>query len=603
MRLAAIFLVLTAAVTGAAQDHGTAARTMILPPAIPWEGASRALMVGKNDPWITPSERSDLRTTPRYDETVAWLRRLVSASPELRMLSLGKSAEGRDIWMVIASRERKFTPEELKRSGKPSVFAQAGIHAGEIDGKDAGMMLLRDMTVRGTKRELLDHANFLFVPIFSVDGHERFSAFSRINQRGPQEAGWRTNARNLNLNRDYTKLDTPEMRAMVRALDRWDPDLYLDLHVTDGADYQYDITFGHNGPQAYSPSIARWIESVVEPAFTTDLAKAGHIPGPFVWFLDEFNPGKGVFQGVTDLRLSTGYGDARHIPSVLVETHSLKPYDQRVLGTYVLLESALRAVGRSAPQLRQAIREDRQRRPELVPIAWAVPKDTPPRVMDFLGIESRVVPSPISGGLVVQYTGKPALLRVPVIATTEVSASVSRPRAYWIPPAWQEVIERLQLHGIRMERISEAREIDVEMYRLSEPKLASEPYEGHVRVSATSVIERRRERFPANSVRVTTDQPLGNLAVLLLEPAAPDSFFQWGFFPEPLQQTEYVESYVMVPMAERMLEADPVLAEEFRKKLAEDEPFRSSATARLQWFYSRTPFFDQRWRLYPIGRE
>jgi hypothetical protein len=603
MRLAAILFILTAAATGAAQDHGAAARTMILPAAIPWEGASRSLMVGKSDPWITPSERSDLRTTPRYDETVAWLRALVSASPELHMLSLGKSPEGRDIWMVIASRERKFTPEELKRSGKPSVFAQAGIHAGEIDGKDAGMMLLRDMTVRGTKRDLLDHANFLFVPIFSVDGHERFSAFSRINQRGPQEAGWRTNARNLNLNRDYTKLDTPEMRAMVRALDRWDPDLYLDLHVTDGADYQYDITFGHNGPHAYSPSIARWIESVVVPSFTADLAKAGHIPGPFVWFLDEFHPEKGVFQGVTDLRLSTGYGDARHIPSVLVETHSLKPYDQRVLGTYVLLESALRAVGRSAPQLRQAIREDRQRRPERLPIAWAAPKDTPPPVVDFLGIESRVVPSAISGSLVVQYTGKPALLRVPVVAPTEVSASVSRPRAYWIPPAWQEVIERLQLHGIRMERIPEAREVEVEMYRLSEPKLASETYEGHVRVSATPVIERRRERFPANSVRVTTNQPLGNLAVLLLEPAAPDSFFQWGFFPEPLQQTEYVESYVMVPMAERMLEADPRLAEEFRKKLAEDEPFRSSATARLQWFYSRTPFFDERWRLYPIGRE
>ncbi|MFP5247209.1 MAG: M14 family zinc carboxypeptidase, partial [Thermoanaerobaculia bacterium] len=216
--------------------------TAILPPAIPWNGASRKLVVPANDPWITPSEKDQLRTTPRYDETVAYLKRLVAAAPQLKMVSLGKSGEGRDVWMVIASKERVFTPEGLRK--KPILFAQAGIHAGEIDGKDAGLMLLRDMTVRGTKRELLDGANFLFVPIFNVDGHERFNRFTRINQRGPEEVGWRTNARNLNLNRDYMKADSPEMHAMIRALDTWQPDLYVDLHVTDGADYQYDVTFG-----------------------------------------------------------------------------------------------------------------------------------------------------------------------------------------------------------------------------------------------------------------------------------------------------------------------------------------------------------------------
>lgn len=603
MKLVSVSLLIACAVSGWAQDHSTASSTAILPPEIPWNGASRALVAAKTDPWVTPAEKSDFRTTPRYDETVAWLRRLVAASPELKMVSLGRSPEGREIWMVIASKERRFTPEELRRTSKPTVLAQAGIHSGEIDGKDAGMMLLRDMTVRGIRRDLLDQANFLLVPIFSVDAHERFSAFSRINQRGPQEAGWRTTARNLNLNRDYTKLDTPEMRAMVRALDRWDPDLYLDLHVTDGADYQYDITFGYNGPHAYSPSIARWIESALVPALTKDLRKAGHIPGPFVSFIDEFDPGKGLSVGVIPPRLSNGYGDARQIPSVLVENHSLKPYDQRVLGTYVLLESALRAVGRSARELRQAIREDRERRPERIPVEWAAPKGTAPKTIEFLGIQSRVVPSAISGGLVVEYTGKPLTMKLPLIETTEATRWLSRPRAYWIPPAWHDVIERLQIHGIRMERIASPREGDVEMYRLDEPRLQDQVYEGHVRITATAVSERRRESFPANSVRIPTDQPLGTLAVLLLEPDSPDSLFQWGFFPEPLQRTEYVESYVMVPMAEKMLAADPRLAAEFRKKLAEDPQFRSSESARLDWFYSRTPFFDERWRLYPVARE
>lgn len=215
---------------------------VVLPPELPWSGKSESLALAPDHPWATPAEASGLTSTPRYDETVAWLRQLVDASPELRMVSIGKSPEGRDLWLVIAFRERAFTPEAMRATGKPVLFAQAGIHAGEIDGKDAGMMLLRDMTVVKTKRELLDLAHVLFVPMFNVDGHERFSAYTRVNQRGPIEGGWRSNARNLNLNRDYTKADTAEMRHMLAALRRWQPDLYLDLHVTDGADYQYDIT-------------------------------------------------------------------------------------------------------------------------------------------------------------------------------------------------------------------------------------------------------------------------------------------------------------------------------------------------------------------------
>src|SRR5688572_16896591 len=275
----------------------SAALTAPLPPAIPWNGASRSLMVPATDPWVTPSERDQLRTTPRYDETIAYLKRLVAAAPQLKMISLGKSDEGRDVWMVIASKERAFTTEALRRSGKPTVLAQGGIHAGEIEGKDAGLMLLRDMTVRGTKRELLDGANFLFVPIFNVDGHERFSAFTRINQRGPEEGGWRTNARNLNLNRDYMKADTSEMRAMIRAIDTWKPDLYIDLHVTDGADYQYDVTYGWNGPAGFSPAIANWLDRSLRPAVDRGLAEMGHIPGPLI-FTDD--PLAGVASGQAD---------------------------------------------------------------------------------------------------------------------------------------------------------------------------------------------------------------------------------------------------------------------------------------------------------------
>lgn len=582
-----------------------AASEPILPPLPPWDGKSRALVVPKGDPWITPVEKNDLRTTPSYDEAIAWLRKLVAAAPQLKLVAFGKSPEGRDIWMVVASASKQHTAEALRKNGKPTILAQGGIHAGEIDGKDAGLMLLRDMTVRGTKRGLLERANFLFVPIFNVDGHERTSRFGRPNQRGPEVMGWRTTARNLNLNRDYAKIDAPEMAAMVRALHEWQPDLYLDLHVTDGADYQYDITFGFNATGGHSPAIAAWLEKNFAPAVTDDLAAAGHVPGPVEvsGWIEPTDWKKGITSWMAEPRLSTGYGDVRHLPTILVENHSLKPYAQRVLGTYVFLESALRTCAKSQSDLHAAIAADRNRRAPRIPLAWDVDPEAPEETIDYKGIEMRVVPSAVSGGARIEYAGKPATATIPHPKQNRVTVSVSRAKAYWIPPAWRDVIERLQLHGIECEQIVAARDVDVTMYRLEEAKFESEAFEGRVRVSARPNAEKRTERYPAGSMRVTTDQPLGDLAAVLLEPASPDSFFQWGFFNEVLQQTEYIEGYVMEPMAERMLAADPKLAEEFREKLAKDEAFRSSSTERLRWFYSRTPFADERWKLYPVGRE
>jgi len=574
--------------------------TPVLPPAIPWNGASRALAVPATDPWVTPSEATGFRTTPRYDETIAYLRRLVAAAPQLKMISIGRSHEGRDLWLVIASKERAFTPEALRRGGKPTFYAQGGIHAGEIDGKDAGLMLLRDMTVRGTKRELLDRANFLFVPIFNVDGHERFSRYCRINQRGPEECGWRTNARNFNLNRDYVKADTLEMRAMIRMLREWQPDLQADLHVTDGSDYQYDITYGWNGAAGWSPSIGAWLDATLRPALDRGLRAMGHIPGPLIFSDDPLTTG--ITDGQDDPRLSTGYGDARHLPAVLLENHSLKPYDQRVLGTYVFLEQILRVLAAEGGVLRAAAERDRAARPARIPLSWKAPDGDPPLV-EFLGIEARHVLSPVSGDVRLEWTGKPVMGRVPFRVASEVATSVAVPRAYWIPATWSDVIEKLDLHGIAYERIAEPREVEVEMTRFAAPKYDAQQFEGHVRVTAPGTSEHRRERFSAGSVRVSTDQPLGTLAALMLEPASPDSLFQWGFFNSILSPTEYVEPYIMEPMAERMLAENPKLAAEFAKKVESDDAFRADARARLQWFYERTPFYDERARLYPVGRE
>jgi len=532
--------------------------------------------------------------------------------------------------MVVASREHAQTPEALRASGKPTLLVQAAIHAGEMDGKDAGLMLLRDLVfgrlapevnpgarasgahapaglrprtpVAGSKRALLDGANLLFVPIFNVDGHERFSAFTRVNQRGPLESGWRTTSRNLNLNRDYAKLDAPEMRALVRALGQWDPDLYLDVHVTDGADYQYDITFGHHGATGWSPRIGDWLDRSFTPGVSADLAAMGHVPGPLVWPLDTDDLGKGILLGLASPRYSTGYGDVRHLPTVLVETHSLKPYRQRVLGTYVLMESVLRLLAREGAALRHAVAEDRARRAPEVVLDWKARPEAP-QPMSFAGVEWKTQPSAVSGGTRVMWTGRKVTQRIPVVRADAPAAKATRPRAYWIPPAWADVVGRLEAHGIRVERLGAPRAVDVEAYRIKDVKLESTPFEGHVPVKATAVLERRRELLATGTARVSTDQPLGDLAVLLLEPASPDSFFQWGFFHEVLQPTEYVEAYIMEPMAEAMLAEDAALKAEHEAAVRADPKLAADAKARLQWLYARTPFFDERAALYPVFRE
>jgi hypothetical protein len=209
----------------------------------------------------------------------------------------------------------------------------------------------------------------------------------------------------------------------------------------------------------------------------------------------------------------------------------------------------------------------------------------------------------VSGGLKVVWTGEPVTMRVASVVENVPASVVARPRAYWIPGTWTAIVERITAHGIRTETIEEEREAEVTMYRVTDGALDPEPFEGHPRVKGTPAAERRRERFPAGSVRVSTDQPLGDLAMLLLEPGSADSFFRWGFFLETLPRTEYAEAYVMEPMAEEMLRGDPELALEFQQKLRQDPKFAGDPAARLDWFYRRTPFMDEQWGLYPVARE
>jgi hypothetical protein len=573
-----------------------------LPPAPAWDGKSRALLRPASDPWASAFEQDPAHDfSPNYADTRAWFDRLDRASDLIRIEQFGMSPQGRPIYAVIASKDGKaFDP------AKPVLLVQAGIHPGEIDGKDAGMMLLRDIAFYG-KDGLLDRVNLILIPILSVDGHERASPYSRPNQRGPRIQGWRNTATNQNLNRDYMKLDQPEMQAVRALIVKYRPDLYVDVHVTDGIDYQYDVTYGYNGEDgawSRSPAIAGWLDATLKPAINAALEAQGHIPGELVFAIDDRDPKKGLNDGGLGERFSNGWGSAAHVPTILIENHSLKPHEQRVLGTYVFIEEALRLLAAHGGDLRAAISKDSALRPAEIPANF-VSTDTPTATRPFKGILFERYDSPASGGSEIRWLGKPdpQPWMMPYYGSRP-TLQLKRPAAYWIPGYRKDLIERLRIHGVAMETLTAARSVPVEMLRLQAPKLATATNEGHVQISVETVTAEPRDwTFPPGSVRVSTDQPLGDVVVLLLEPQSSESFFAWGMIPEVLNRVEYIEGYAIAPLADRMLAADPALKAEFEAKLAADPAFAADPDARLGWFYERTPYFDDHYRLYPVGRE
>jgi len=573
-----------------------------LPPAPMWNGASKALLRDASDPWVTAFEADAAHDfSPSYADTRAWFDRLDAASDLIRIEQFGVSPEGRPIYAVIASKDgATFDPS------KPVLLAQAGIHPGEIDGKDAGMMLLRDMAFYG-KDGLLDRANLILIPILSVDGHERTSPYSRPNQRGPRNQGWRHTATNQNLNRDFMKLDQAEMQAVMGLIHKYKPDLYVDIHVTDGIDYQYDVTYGYNGEDGVwsrSPAIAKWLDDAFKPDMNAALEAQGHIPGELVFAIDDRDPKKGMNDGGLGERYSNGWGSAAHVPTILIENHSLKPHEQRVLGTYVFLEEALKLLADKSQTLRAAIGADRALRPAELPANF-VGDEQPIRIRPFKGILYETYQSAASGRSELRWLGQPdpELWQVPYYGSSP-TLTLKRPTAYWVPSYRADIIERLKTHGVQMETLAAPRTVAVDMLRLIDPKVSGRTNEGHVPITVGEVrAEAKDWTFPIGSVRVPTDQPMGDVAILLLEPQSSESFFAWGMFPEVLNRVEYIEAYAIAPLAEKMLAADPALKAEFEAKLAAEPAFAADGDARLAWFYERTPFYDQRFRLYPVGRE
>ena len=594
------------------QPAGVGARRGMLGAAVAWGLAIPALAGAAPPPedWSSTAESTDYRETGRYDQTLSFCRRLERASPWVKVLSFGTSGQGRDLPLVVLSADRAFTPDKARAAGKPVVLIENAIHAGEIEGKDAVLALMRDIAITRTRAALLDHVTLLVVPILSVDAHERRSPFNRINQNGPVQMGWRFTPIGLNLNRDWLKAESPEMRALIgQVFTRWWPHLLVDNHTTDGADYQYDLTYSfHHGPAAAS-AVERWLTQSFEARVPARTESLGHVVGVY------FDPHRGDIRRGLDFggsipRFSTGYPPLHGRPAILVETHMLKPYGRRVKSTYDFLIALLEEINAHPRELLDAVAEAERaavanggastpsRRVSLVD--RLTPDST---LVRYRGIRFREEPSSITGGLVPRFEGTPWDTLLPLYRTLVPDLEVTAPAGYLVPREWTVVADRLALHGVRFRRLARDWSDSVEVQRVVEWSAAPNSFEGHRTIEVRRVaLERQKRTFRAGDLWIPLDQRSAAVAIHLLEAQAPDGLMYWNAFDTVFENKEYAEDYVMEPIARAMLAKDSALAGDFQRRLAADSTFAASPWARVDYFFRRSPWRDPEQNLHPAVR-
>lgn len=557
----------------------------------------------------TTAEKSGFKVTGLYAETIALCEAFEKHYPgKADCASFGTTPEGRPHMRMVISPAGYLTPEAARAHKQTVLLIQGGIHAGEIDGKDAGFQVFRQMLNGELGADVLKNVVVVFVPVFNVDGHENFRAWNRPNQRGPEEMGFRTTAQRLNLNRDYLKADAPEMRAMLGLVRAWDPAAEMDLHVTDGAKFQHDISITAE-PVNSGDADLQVLGRAVRDSVIAELSAAGNKPVDFYpSFDDSEDPDSGFTDSVSPPRFSNGYFVLRNRIGILVETHSWRTYPERVASTRTSIIGLVKAAARDGAQWQARMAAADARATAMggtrVPVTYKTSDIARP--IEFLGYAFARSRSPISGELMTRYDEtKPQVWTVPLRDKVSPEGFVQAPKAgYVVLAAWAPYVQPvLDAHGV-MYSVRKAAEASasVETFRAESATFAKNSFEGRQRLSLTGDWKNERMNIPAGSLFVPVNQPLARVVINLFEPTAPDALVGWGVFNNAFESKEYMEAYVAEEEAEKMLARDPALKKAFEAKLASDPAFAKSPSARLDFFYRRHAAYDRNYNLYPVLR-
>ena len=550
---------------------------------------------------ITPFEASkDRNYTATYAQVINYYQKLVKPYPQLRLFNYGTTDVGKPLTLVVLSKDKVFDPALIKKQNKRVLLINNGIHPGEPEGIDATMMLVRDLL---KKDQLPKDVVLCFIAVYNIDGCLN-RGVSRINQNGPRMYGFRGNYRNLDLNRDFIKADSKNALAFEKILNTWQPEVFLDNHTSDGADYQYVMTLIETQKDKQNPILADYTSKILSPELYKRMAKSGYEMTPYVDEKQE-TPDSGIVSFLETPRFATGYTSQHNIISYITETHMLKAFDKRVYATYDFMVALIDICERDAKligELKQKADEQVKNQTSFA-LNWQVDwqhYDT----LNFKGFEAGHKTSEVSGLPRLYYDrSKPFTKTIRYYDNYVPSQVVNKPVAYVIPQAWAKVIELFKLNNVAMHQLKHDTTLDIQVYYIDDYKTPSRPYEGHylhsnVKLSASN----QRIHYYAGDYVVYTNQPLNRYIVETLEPQGVDSFFAWNFFDSVLGEKEGYSDYVYEDVAADQLKADPDLRKKLEDEKTKNPDLAKSARGQLNFVYRNSPNFEKTYLRYPVGR-
>lgn len=555
-----------------------------------------------SQPFVTRFETSASTESPTYPEIISWWKKLAAAFPTVKMMEMGPTDAGFPLHLVLVSSDKTFDIAAIKRQKKNIIFINNGIHPGEPDGIDASMLLARDIVQN--KYKLPGSIVLAFIPVYNIGGALNRSINYRIDQNGPVEKGFRGNAQNLDLNRDFIKMDSKNAFSFAKIFHFLDPDIFIDNHVSNGADYQHVMTLLVSQHNKLGGVMGEFMNKTFEPGLYPMMKKKGFDLVPYVNHFGE-TPDKGWPEFWDSPRYGSGFGTLWNTFSFVPETHMLKPYKQRVEATKALMESFIEFTAQHGKEI-TALRKETatsQKQQASFPIAWKWDRTKSTKIT-FKGFEAGTKKSEVSGVDRLYYDRtKPYEKQIPFFNTYIDTFSVTKPRAYLIPQGWWKAIERLQANGVQMQRLEKDTILNVEAYRIEDYKSITRPYEGHhvnsnVQVAKTT----KKVAFRKGDYYISLNQPGTRFLIETLEPQAEDSYFAWNFFDPILGQKEGYSDYVFEETAAGYLKKHPDLKQTLADRIAADSTFRKNGSAQLNYVFQNSPYYEPAHMTYPVYR-
>lgn len=559
------------------------------------------ILFSQDQSFKTPFEDNS-NSTPTYHEVINFYEKLAASYDQLELKEWGMTDAGYPLHTAVLSLDKDFVPDAVKSKNKQVFFINNAIHPGEPCGVDATMMLFRDILQGSDLQKVMKDIVLVAIPIYNIGGALNRGSFSRTNQNGPEAYGFRGNAKNLDLNRDFIKCDSKNAQTFNQIFTHWQPDVFVDNHTSNGADYQYTMTLIATQKDKLDPNLSEYMNEKMLPRLYEDMSAKKWEMTPYVYARNI--PDNGIAGFLDSPRYSSGYAALHNCISFTSEAHMLKPYKNRVLGTYALMETIIQTMNDDAEKIAEARKKAIQNtiEKEDFDLNWTLDMSQQDSIL-FKGYEAKYKPSMVTGLDRLWYDhDAPFEKYIPFMNTYKTTVTASKPKAYILPKAYSNVVDRLRWNGVNVQKLTEDKVIEAEFYYIRDFK-TRDAYEGHYLHSNVEVEkETMNWQFYKGDYVIFVNQSSNRYIVETLEPQAADSYFAWNFFEGILQQKEYFSSYVFEDLAAEYLDKNPDLKRRLAAKRAEDEAFAKSAWRQLEFVYQNSPHYERTHRLYPVGR-